>query len=124
MWKTLQLLYNWGIGEGVLPEVPHFNMLFYASFTALLFHAGVLESKTIRGSYYKFLVDISGSRYELAVSPRRASITNLPLPHRVNRFDVRPFEGFGLGSHKQTQDVIKRLKLDMSSQWPKIPLVV
>lgn len=44
--------------------------------------------------------------------------------HRVNRFDVRPFEGFGLGSHKQTQDVIKRLKLDMSSQWPKIPLVV
>lgn len=80
MWKTLQLLYNWGIGEGVLPEVPHFNMLFYASFTALLFHAGVLESKTIRGSYYKFLVDISGSRYELAVSPRRAPITNLPLP--------------------------------------------
>lgn len=64
MWKTLHLLYNWGIGEGVLPEVPHFNMLLYASFTGLLFHTGVLEAKTIRGSYYKFLVDISGARYD------------------------------------------------------------
>lgn len=45
-------------------------------------------------------------------------------PHRVNRFDVRPFEGFGLASHKQTQEVIKRLKVDMSSAWPKIPMVV
>lgn len=63
MWKTLNLLYNWGIGEGVLPEVPHFNMLLYACFTGLLFHTGILEAKTIRGSYYKFLVDISGARY-------------------------------------------------------------
>lgn len=123
MWKTLHLLYNWGIGEGVLPEVPHFNMLLYASFTGLLFHTGVLEAKTIRGSYYKFLVDISGARYDTPFQRYALSTVNL-CPHRVNRFDVRPFEGFGLGSHQQTQEVIKRLKVDMSSAWPKIPLVV
>ncbi|KAH8414005.1 hypothetical protein KR222_001542 [Zaprionus bogoriensis] len=104
MWKTLQLLYNWGISEGVVPEVPHFNMVLYASFTALLFHSGILEAKSIRSSYYKFLVDMSGNR--------------------VNRFDVRSFESFGLGSYQQTQDMIRKLKLDMSSPLPKIPMVV
>jgi len=38
-------------------------MLFlYSFFTAVLFHAGILEPKSLRPSYYKFLQAISGDR--------------------------------------------------------------
>jgi len=63
MWKALQLLYNWGHEEGVLPKVPHFNMILYSACTALLFHCAILEPSSMRSSYYKFLMDISGTRY-------------------------------------------------------------
>ncbi|KAM8705873.1 hypothetical protein ACLKA7_010208 [Drosophila subpalustris] len=104
MWKTLQLLYNWGHEEGVLPKVPYFNMILYAVCTALLFHCAILEPNSLRSSYYRFLMDISGNR--------------------LCRFDVSPFDAYGLGSQGQVHDVIKRLKIDMSQKLPQIPLVV
>ncbi|XP_034486165.1 transmembrane protein 135-like [Drosophila innubila] len=104
MWKALQLLYNWGHEEGVLPNIPYFNMILYSACTALLFHCAILEPSSMRSSYYKFLMDISGTR--------------------LCRFDISPFDAYGLGGQGQRSDVIKRLKIDMSQALPKIPLVV
>ncbi|XP_017856176.1 PREDICTED: transmembrane protein 135-like [Drosophila arizonae] len=104
MWKALQMLYNWGSEENVLPKVPHFNMVLYASFTAVLFHCAILEASSIRNSYYKFLVNISG--------------------RRINLFDRRPFQSLGLKSHDRLQEVIKRLKMDMTNPLPIMPLTV
>ncbi|XP_030376286.1 transmembrane protein 135-like [Scaptodrosophila lebanonensis] len=102
MWKALQLLYNWGISEGVLPEVPHFTIFLYALFTSILFHAAILEPLSLRPSYYKFLMNVSGNR--------------------ISRFDVRPFESFGLNSHAQVMETIRKLKIDMTSANPMFPL--
>ncbi|XP_030245207.1 transmembrane protein 135-like [Drosophila navojoa] len=102
MWKTLQMLYNWGSEENILPKVPHFNMVLYASFTAVLFHCAILEANSIRNSYYKFLVNISG--------------------RRINLFDRRPFQSLGLRSHDRLQEVVKRLKIDMTNPLPIMPL--
>ncbi|KAH8306239.1 hypothetical protein KR018_004952 [Drosophila ironensis] len=103
MWKSLQLLYNWGIEEGKLPEVPHFNMIMYGFFTAVLFHACILEARALRPNYYKFLISISGNR--------------------VTRFNVKPFESYGLRSQDQINYMVKKLGIDMSSPWPLFPLV-
>ncbi|XP_058064917.1 transmembrane protein 135-like [Anopheles bellator] len=62
MWKTLQIIYNWGIDKGYLPRVPGFTVLLYAASTALLFHAATLEPENLRPSYWKFLYSISGGR--------------------------------------------------------------
>ncbi|XP_064548176.1 transmembrane protein 135-like [Drosophila montana] len=104
MWKTLQLLYNWGTKAGVLPELTHFNMILYSACTALLFHCAILEPNSIRSSYYKFLLTVSGGR--------------------TTRFNVRPFEAYGLKSQNQIFDTIKRLKIDMTSPFPTMPLTV
>ncbi|KAH8310445.1 hypothetical protein KR044_001373 [Drosophila immigrans] len=104
MWKTLQLLYNWGHQEGILPEVRYFVMILYSACTALLFHCAILEPGSLRSSYFKFLMDISGNR--------------------LCRFDVSKFDAFGLGTQSQMNEVVKRLKIDTSRVLPKFPLVV
>ncbi|KAH8248339.1 hypothetical protein KR032_001193 [Drosophila birchii] len=104
MWKSLQLLYNWGVAEGKLPEVPHFTMIMYSFFTAVLFHATILEARSLRPSYYKFLMNISGNR--------------------VSRFNVKAFEGYGLKSQDQINYVIKKLGIDMTSPYPICALTV
>ncbi|XP_060649713.1 transmembrane protein 135-like [Drosophila nasuta] len=104
MWKALQLLYNWGREEGVLPTVPYFIMIFYSACTALLFHCAILEPQALRSSYYKFLMDISGNR--------------------VCRFHVSQFDAFGHGTQNQVNEVVKRLKIDLSRVLPKFPLAV
>ncbi|XP_017008239.2 transmembrane protein 135 [Drosophila takahashii] len=104
MWKALQLLYNWGIAEGKLHEVPHFAMLMYGFFTAVLFHSAILEARSLRPSYYKFLMGISGNR--------------------ISRFNVKPFEAYGLKSQDQINYVIKKLGIDMTSPFPLYALTV
>ncbi|XP_017073410.2 transmembrane protein 135 [Drosophila eugracilis] len=104
MWKALQLFYNWGIAEGKLPEVPHFSMLMYGFFTAVLFHSAILEARSLRPSYYKFLMGISGNR--------------------ISRFNVKPFEAYGLKSQDQINYVIKKLGIDMTSPFPLVALTV
>uniref|UniRef100_A0A6P4FN10 Transmembrane protein 135-like n=1 Tax=Drosophila rhopaloa TaxID=1041015 RepID=A0A6P4FN10_DRORH len=104
MWKALQLFYNWGIAEGKVPEVPHFAMLMYGFFTAVLFHSAILEARSLRPSYYKFLMNISGNR--------------------ISRFNVKPFEAYGLKSQDQINYVIKKLGIDMTSPFPICALTV
>ncbi|XP_068155686.1 transmembrane protein 135-like [Drosophila tropicalis] len=104
MWKALQLFYTWGIEEGVLPEVPHFVFIMYSFFTAILFHANIMEAQTVRPSYYNFLMNISGNR--------------------ISRFDTQAFEGYGLNSYHQVCEVVKKLKIDMTSPYPSFALAV
>ncbi|XP_062123440.1 LOW QUALITY PROTEIN: transmembrane protein 135-like [Drosophila sulfurigaster albostrigata] len=104
MWRTLQLLYNWGRGEGVLPKIPYFVIMLYSACTALIFHSAIVEPKSLRSSYYKFGSDISGER--------------------ICRFNVSPFDAYGFGTQSQADSVIKKLGIDLSHKLPKIPLVV
>lgn len=59
---SFQILCAKGQERGILPHVPHFMLFLYSFFTAVLFHAGILEPKSLRPSYYKFLQAISGDR--------------------------------------------------------------
>ncbi|XP_017031413.1 transmembrane protein 135-like [Drosophila kikkawai] len=104
MWKSLQLLYNWGAAEGWVPEVPHFAMILYGLFTAVLCHATILEAQSMRPSYYKFIETISGSR--------------------LSRFNLKPFEAFGVGSQDQANQVINKLGIVWNSPYPKFAMSV
>lgn len=59
------MVYNLGIEKEKLPHIPGFTLFLYAFCTAVLFHAGILEARNLRQSYFKFLQDISGGRYDL-----------------------------------------------------------
>jgi len=62
MWKTLQVAYNAASAKGYLPELPWATILLYCFSTAVLFHAAVLEPRSLRPSYWRFLLGISGGR--------------------------------------------------------------
>ncbi|XP_053969418.1 transmembrane protein 135 [Anastrepha ludens] len=102
MWKALQIGYNLGIQEGVLPRVPGFMLYLYSFCTALLFHAGILEPKTIRPSYFKFLQAISGDR--------------------LNRFNVEPFDVYGQNASQQMKEVSRKLNIINQAPLPKCSL--
>ncbi|XP_017058550.1 transmembrane protein 135 [Drosophila ficusphila] len=91
MWKALQILCIKGQERGILPHIPNFMLFLYSFFTAVLFHAGILEPKSLRPSYYKFLQAISGDR--------------------LSRFNLGAFDVFGLNSQQQAWDTIKALKI-------------
>ncbi|XP_030376032.1 transmembrane protein 135 [Scaptodrosophila lebanonensis] len=91
MWKALQILYNIGQSKGVLPHVPNFMLFLYSFFTAVLFHAGILEPKNLRPSYFKFLQAISGER--------------------LSKFNLSAFDTFGLNTQQQAWDTIKALNI-------------
>ncbi|XP_016991119.1 transmembrane protein 135 [Drosophila rhopaloa] len=104
MLKSLQLLYNWGVSEGKVPEVPNFSMMMYGFFTAVLCHSTVLEAQSMRPSYFKFIQNISGGR--------------------LSRFNLKPFEAFGVKSQDQANYVIKKLGITMTSPNPLFALTV
>uniref|UniRef100_T1P8C9 MoeZ/MoeB domain protein n=1 Tax=Musca domestica TaxID=7370 RepID=T1P8C9_MUSDO len=102
MWKTLQIVYNLGVEKKKVPKIPGFTIMLYAFCTAVLFHAGILEPKTLRPSYYKFLQDISGGRF--------------------NHFNMKPLDVFGLDTARQTEEVLISLKLTDRSKLPMFAL--
>lgn len=59
---SLQILATMGQERGILPRIPNFMLYTYAFFTAVLFHAGIIEAQSLRPNYYKFLQAISGER--------------------------------------------------------------
>ncbi|XP_041675084.1 transmembrane protein 135 [Drosophila eugracilis] len=104
MLKSLQLLYNWGVSEGKVPELPSFSMIMYGFFTAVLCHSTVIEARSMRPSYFKFIENISGGR--------------------LSRFNLKPFEAFGVKSQDQADYVIKKLGIVMTSPNPLFALAV
>jgi len=104
MFKSLQLLYNWGVSQGKVPEVPNFSLIMYGFFTSVLCHSTVLEAQSMRPSYYKFIETISGGR--------------------LSRFNMKSFEAFGVKSQDQANQVIKKLGIVATSAYPLFPLTV
>ncbi|KAI8046035.1 transmembrane protein 135 isoform X2 [Drosophila gunungcola] len=98
MWKALQILCTMGQERGILPRVPHFMLFLYSFFTAVLFHAGILEPKNLRPSYFKFLQAISGDR--------------------LTKFNLSAFDVFGLSSQQQAWDTMKKLNIVEKSALP------
>ncbi|CAD6231969.1 GSCOCG00001677001-RA-CDS [Cotesia congregata] len=88
MWKSLQLLWNSGVEDEILPEVKWFNIFLYCFCTAILFHVAIIEPQNLRGSYWKFLCSISGGRV--------AAMSRTPL------------DQFGLETSKHLQEVMKK----------------
>ncbi|XP_055847683.1 transmembrane protein 135-like isoform X2 [Episyrphus balteatus] len=62
MWKSLQIVYNFGESKKKLPKVRGFLIFLYCFCTATLFHAAIIEPLNLRPSYYKFLHSLSGGR--------------------------------------------------------------
>ncbi|XP_023301727.2 transmembrane protein 135-like [Lucilia cuprina] len=102
MWKMLQVVYNLGIDKKKLPHIPGFTMFLYAFCTAVLFHAGILEARNLRQSYFKFLQDISGGR--------------------LSKFNMVPLDVYGLNSSQHKADVLKRLNIVDINPYPAFPL--
>ncbi|XP_068155687.1 transmembrane protein 135 [Drosophila tropicalis] len=98
MWKALQILYGIGQNKGILPRIPNAMLFLYSFFTAVLFHAGILEPNTLRPSYYSFLQAISGER--------------------LSKFNLSPFDVFGLNSQQQALDTIRKLNIVDKSTLP------
>eukprot|EP00099_Drosophila_melanogaster_P009627 NP_001262370.1 uncharacterized protein Dmel_CG11737, isoform B [Drosophila melanogaster] len=98
MWKALQILCTKGQEHGIVPHIPNFMLFLYSFFTAVLFHAGILEPKSLRPSYYKFLQAISGDR--------------------LSKFNLSAFDVFGLSSQQQALDTIKALNIVEKSSLP------
>ncbi|TDG39299.1 hypothetical protein AWZ03_014280 [Drosophila navojoa] len=91
MWKAIQILCSMGQERGILPRIPNFMLYTYAFFTAVLFHAGIMEAQSLRPNYYKFLQAISGER--------------------LNKFNLSAFDVFGLNTQQQTNEMLKSLKI-------------
>ncbi|XP_017856175.1 PREDICTED: transmembrane protein 135 [Drosophila arizonae] len=91
MWKAIQILCSMGQERGILPRIPNFMLYTYAFFTAVLFHAGIVEAQSLRPNYYKFLQAISGER--------------------LNKFNLNAFDVFGLNTQQQTNEMLKSLKI-------------
>ncbi|KAH8310444.1 hypothetical protein KR044_001368 [Drosophila immigrans] len=89
MWKALQILCSIGQEKGVVPRIPNFMLYLYAFFTAVLFHAGIMEAQSLRPNYYKFLQAISGER----------------------QFNLSAFDVFGLNTQAQTNQMLNSLKI-------------
>ncbi|XP_067635544.1 transmembrane protein 135-like isoform X2 [Eurosta solidaginis] len=102
MWKALQVLYNLGIDRGVLPHVNNFTIYLYAFCSALLFHGGILEAKTMRPSYMRFLRGLSGER--------------------LNRFNLEPFNVYGHHASQQMKEISQQLNLINKTPLPKCSL--
>lgn len=88
MWKTLQILFQLGESKGYWKSVPKFTEFFYSFWTSILFHGALVEANTIRNSYWRFLIGLSGGR--IAV------------------MDRKPLDAFGLESSWQLEEKLAK----------------
>lgn len=83
-------MYIKGSNNGVFPELPKANILFYCFATAILFHAAILEPHNLRPSYWKFMQSLSGGT--------------------VGLMDRQCLDVFGLKSSESLERVLKKYK--------------
>ncbi|KAG8190011.1 hypothetical protein JTE90_000110 [Oedothorax gibbosus] len=62
MWKLIENGYLLGIQEGVLPEIKGSMLMLYATSTAFLFYAAVLEPHNLKPTYLKFLTRLTHNK--------------------------------------------------------------
>jgi len=61
--KIGEVLYFRGVQNGKLPWYRHGDVLIYAFCTAIMLHAAVLEPHSIKPAYWKFLTNLTNSRF-------------------------------------------------------------
>lgn len=88
MWKCLQLTFQLGQDKGYWKGIPRFTEFLYCFFTAMLFHSALVEPNTIRLSYWRFLMGLSGGR--------------------VAVMDRKPLDGFGYETSRQLKEVLEK----------------
>ncbi|GIY09281.1 transmembrane protein 135 homolog [Caerostris extrusa] len=62
MWKLIENGYLLGIEEGVLPHIRGSMLMLYATSTAFLFYAAVLEPHNLKPAYLKFLTRLTHNK--------------------------------------------------------------
>ncbi|XP_015903480.1 transmembrane protein 135 [Parasteatoda tepidariorum] len=62
MWKLIEVGYMLGIDEGVLPNIKGSMLMLYATSTAFLFYAAVLEPHNLKPAYLKFLTRLTHNK--------------------------------------------------------------
>ncbi|GFU22360.1 transmembrane protein 135 [Nephila pilipes] len=62
MWKLIENGYLLGIEEGVLPKIRGSMLMLYATSTAFLFYAAVLEPHNLKPAYLKFLTRLTHNK--------------------------------------------------------------
>lgn len=90
MWKSLQLTFQLGQSKGYWKGIPRFTEFLYCFFTAMLFHSALVEPRTLRLSYWRFLMGLSGGRVAL--------------------MDRNPIDRFGLESSTQLKEILERTR--------------
>ncbi|CAG0879794.1 unnamed protein product [Darwinula stevensoni] len=60
--KVAECMYGLGMEKGFVRSVPGFTVFLYATSTALLLHAAVVEPHNLKDSYWRFLNRITGNR--------------------------------------------------------------
>ncbi|XP_063697414.1 transmembrane protein 135-like [Culicoides brevitarsis] len=90
MWKSLQLTFQIGKSKGYWKSIPLFTEFLYCFFTALLFHSALVEPRTLRLSYWRFLMGLSGGRVAV-----------------MNR---KPIDGFGYDTSTQLNEILVKTR--------------
>lgn len=62
--KLAEVLYFKGIEKKIFPHIPSADVVIYILSTALLFHAAMFEPQSLRPAYWKFLLRITGNKFE------------------------------------------------------------
>ncbi|CAG0879796.1 unnamed protein product [Darwinula stevensoni] len=60
--SSYRCMYGLGMEKGFVRSVPGFTVFLYATSTALLLHAAVVEPHNLKDSYWRFLNRITGNR--------------------------------------------------------------
>lgn len=62
MWKLIEVGYMLGIQEGIVPKIRGSMLFLYATSTAVLFYAAVLEPHNLKPAYLKFLTRLTQNK--------------------------------------------------------------
>jgi len=84
-------MYIKGSNDGLFPDLPQANIVFYSLSGAIIFHAAILEPNNVRPSYWKFLQNLSGES--------------------IAYFNRQCLDIFGLKSSQSLEKVFKKFKL-------------
>lgn len=94
-------------------------MILYTLCTATLFHAGIVEPRTLRASYFKFLQAISGERLYTYIFIINKPVFKFCFSSRFCKFQLGPLDAFGYDTGRATEEVRHRLRIINKSPLPK-----
>ena len=80
---SLQIMIGLGVTSKMLPKIPLFVEVVYATATAALFHLSITEPQSLKPSYFAFMNRITGDRCEPFINDvtYKAVFPNLCMPY-------------------------------------------